>query len=55
MTKDEELARLYAAYDEQQERFKELFNAQAEAHRYQWTLVWSMLDFHWQLIKARMQ
>jgi len=55
MTKDEELERLYKAYDEQHERYKELFHAQAEAHRHQWTLIMSLLDLHWQAIKVRMR
>ena len=55
MTKDEELERLYKAYDEQHEMFKQLYYRQAEAHRYQLDVIWSVLNFHWQVIKVRMQ
>ena len=55
MTKDEELERLYKAYDEQHEMFKQLYYKQAEAHRYQLDVIWSVLDFHWQVIKVRLK
>ena len=55
MTKDEELERLYKAYDEQHEMFKQLYYKQAEAHRYQLDVIWSVLNFHWQVIKVRMR
>jgi len=55
MTKDEELERLYKAYDEQHEMFKQLYFKQAEAHRYQLEVIWSVLNFHWQVIKVRLK
>ena len=55
MTKDEELERLYKAYDEQHEMFKQLYYKQAEAHRYQLDVIWSVLNFHWQVIKVRLK
>lgn len=55
MTKDEELERLYKAYDEQHEMFKQLYAKQAEAYRYQLDVIWSVLDFHWQVIKVRLR
>ena len=46
MIKDEELERLYKAYDEQHEMFKQLYYKQEDAHRYQLDVLWSVVNYH---------